>query len=355
MVRMKEDQKQEGAAEAPNFPFEEIEIRSCRTVKQSEALACNFLADGGTGEDLLAQINARKSPVLAALLFSDHHLPILRLIPDFSACEKPAVYCATANGSPRLLKLLLERGADSYLCMDSTPAFVCTANDGDANAIACADLLLGSGVDIDVARSDIGMTALMRAAGSGRVDFVRHLLAAGADVSRRDSKGCTALHWAVGFASRSLQDTLQVAECVEVARLLLEAGAPVNARDFGRDTPLHHLASAPKGFDALASGAAIDLLLRHGADIEARNLEAATPILIAAHNSQRGVFLVPQLHSAGANLEATARGKTIEDLAFADGPKRAVRAIRMGQNLDAAMPDEDGVQPADKSAGFSPL
>lgn len=343
MEGMQEGQKEGVAQAVPHFPFEEIEIRAVRTARESETLILNYLAGGGTGDMLLAQLNASKSPVIAALLFHDNHLPILRQIADFSRCIKPAVYCAAANGSPRLLQLLLERGADPYLYMDSTPPFVAAAQAGH-DAIACTDVLLRARVDVDGARRDSGMTALMKAAGDGRVDMVRHLLASGADVARRDSRGRAALHWALGYGSQAgnMNSRSQPDECVEVARVLLQAGASPNDRDYDRNAPIHFLACARLGMEASASGAALDLLLRHGADIEARNVEDATSLHLAAFNSDRGAFMIPLLHAAGANLAATARGKTVDELASADGPARALRSIRMGQSLSAAMPD-DGV------------
>lgn len=353
MIGMMEDQKQDGV-EVARFPFEEIEIRVCRTPEESQALIDKYVAEGGTGETLLAQINASKSPILMALLFADHHLPILRLIPDFSEFAKPAMYCAVANSAHRLVDLLIERGADLYAKMDGIPPMVATAFDGGVTSIACSKHLLRAGVDIDAATDD-GVTALMRAAGEGRVEIVRHLIEAGADVSRRDGSGCTALHWALGYGSITLGQASQSGACVEAARLLLEAGAAADARDFHRRTPMHFLTSAPGGLDAVHSSAAIDLLLHHGADIEARKDGRLTPLLTAAKNPNRGGFLIEQLHRVGADMNVKDdEGRTIDRLVTGDGPRRALRAIRMGQSLESAMSGESA-ESANRGGGFAPL
>jgi uncharacterized protein len=138
---------------------------------------------------------------------------------------------------------------------------------------AVADLLLARGVTEDIfaaaargnltrlrallqrdlhllaAHSSDGWTPLHLAAHFGRLEAVRLLLQAGADVAARSTNPSanTALHAAL--AGRSLP----------VAELLLAAGVHVNAQQHGGYTALQ--AAAQHGDVAL-----IALLLRHGAD-----------------------------------------------------------------------------------------
>ena len=80
---------------------------------------------------------------------------------------------------------------------------------------ALLDWFLARGVDLD----RHGASALLHAAGAGRVDLVRALLDAGVAVNARNRVGASALLQAAGSGR------------VEVVRLLLERGADRNARD----------------------------------------------------------------------------------------------------------------------------
>lgn len=338
---------------APEFPYANIAECPCETEEESQKLVDQFLAAGGTGEQLAAQLNeAFERNDSYAVLFNHAFLPILREIPDFSDCSAAVVTYAVENRACCVLELLLERGADVNARAEESAALLVAAQFHDEeSALGYGADLIAAGADLDITCPN-GETALMHAAAQGHAEFVRCLIAAGADVTRRDAEGRTALHWALG------NEVKLGRECVEAARALLEAGAPVDALDFNRQTAMHHLALAADGLGASDAAAAIDLLRRHGADIEARNHERHTPVLLASENGGRGGFLLELLHRAGANLDVKVNGKVvIDEMASDEGPKRALRSIRMGQRLDAAMSD-DGVRRSPskrKAREISPL
>jgi ankyrin repeat protein len=94
-----------------------------------------------------------------------------------------------------------------------------------------------------------------------------------------------------------------------IARLLVEAGADVNApsRNAIRVTPLH---SAVEGGDV----AMLDLLLAHGAEADPVEFLGATPLHSAAARGSRE--MVNRLLKAGAGpKKKTSEGKTAADLA----------------------------------------
>jgi hypothetical protein len=123
---------------------------------------------------------------------------------------------------------------------------------GDVGAV---QRFLDNGFDPD-AGNEVGYTALMGAARGASVDVLRILLSRGAHATTTDKRGCSALHWAVAQPD----DTGQAA-CV---RVLLDAGADINARDEGGTTPLMNAAWFG-GMNAVRE------LLQRGADPQLRD------------------------------------------------------------------------------------
>lgn len=87
---------------------------------------------------------------------------------------------------------------------------------------------------------------------------------------KEDSCGCTALHIAAQCGSSAM------------AKILIEHGAKVNAREAWEETPLH--IAAREG-----SAEVCELLLDHGADIDPVNANGRTPLVTAAHAGKEAV------------------------------------------------------------------
>lgn len=160
-----------------------------------------------------------------------------------------------------------------------------------------------------------------------RPDDIRRLLADEAtQVGRRDGFGRTALHHAAE------------AGALAAAQALLAAGADPNARDSRGETPAM-LAAHPGPWKPTAAGELLELLYRHGAEVdvhlaaatgdvtrltaildarpdqlEARTAAGATPLFQAAHNLQ--VEAVRLLLARGAEANAVGpHGQTPLDTA----------------------------------------
>lgn len=101
------------------------------------------------------------------------------------------------------------------------------------------------------AGNEVGYTALMAAARGGSAGVIRLLLSSGAHATNTDKLRRSALHWAVAQSDDSNQ-----AICV---RVLLDAGADVNAKDEAGITPLMNAAW-------FGCEEAVRVLLQHGAD-----------------------------------------------------------------------------------------
>lgn len=147
----------------------------------------------------------------------------------------------------RGVKRLLAQGFDpNTLNPHGQPALIQAIRD-DSPAVVAA--LLEHPKLLLEATTPAGETALMMAAISGNLDYVRQLLARGAQVNR---PGWTPLHYAASGPSE------------EVVALLLDRGAQIDAPSPNRSTPL--MMAAGYGSEASAQ-----LLLQRGADPRLRN------------------------------------------------------------------------------------
>ncbi len=120
-----------------------------------------------------------------------------------------------------------------------------------------ADLLIAAGADVE-ARNESDQRPLHVAARYGRPTVVKLLLARGADVGASNWRAHTPLH----AASCGLGGQSTIQARLQIATLLLAAGADVNAREQGSGfTPLRCATSYESRNAAMAA-----LLFAHGAD-----------------------------------------------------------------------------------------
>lgn len=137
--------------------------------------------------------------------------------------------------------------------------------------------------------------ALARACESGNIEAIRLLLAAGADVNARRKNGSTPLHCACAEGHTA------------IVRLLLEHGADIGARNDDGHSPLH-IACFHGRTDI------IRLLMEKGADVNARDEADWTPLDMAlnleADNPAREEILdLFREHHPDLVMEAWCTGK----------------------------------------------
>jgi ankyrin repeat protein len=149
--------------------------------------------------------------------------------------------------------------------------------------------------DINFIHHDGGYYPLVAALEKGHMQIAELLLQHGANVDMRgvDFRGWrewqeqTPLHKAIGWSNDSMATAV---------KFLLKHGADVNARQKDLSTPLH-LATARGCFDVA------QMLLKHGADVNTQQNNLSTPLHLAA---ARGDFDVAQMllkHGADVNTQ----------------------------------------------------
>jgi hypothetical protein len=126
----------------------------------------------------------------------------------------------------------------------------------------------------------VGDTALHLAAAGYRVEIARLLLAAGADPNAAaNHRQSGPLHYAAdGYVNGPAWDAQRQ---VQTIRCLLAAGADVNAQDKNGAAPLHRAVRT-------RCAAAVKCLLQAGSDPTLENKTGSTPFHLAVQNTGRG-------------------------------------------------------------------
>ncbi|MCM8538248.1 MAG: ankyrin repeat domain-containing protein [Lentisphaeraceae bacterium] len=149
----------------------------------------------------------------------------------------PLMIAAEQNAA-KSLKVLLEAGANKAARGDIYDNILTAAS-----GVEVFELLVSEGLDVNFISNDC-YTALKSAAEDNDKSLTKSLLRLGAN-TETSSTGDTALHKAIYL------------DHLDIAEVLLDAGANPNAQDIDGDTPLN----------CCQSKKAIDLLLRFGADL----------------------------------------------------------------------------------------
>jgi ankyrin repeat protein len=203
----------------------------------------------------------------------------------------------------------------------SHPAFCGEIHDaagrGDLERVR---VLLKGNPDLVSTKDKNGEAPLSVAAGAGRTDVVKLLLASKADANLQDNNGVTALYTAAGFGHKDTVQLLLVNQAdtnvrdkngmsalfvatfnghPDVVRLLLASRADVNAKNNNGMTPLH----------VAAVKDVAEVLLTSNADVDARANSGHTPLHFAAVNGHIDVVRLLLARKAEVNAFAFGGGE----------------------------------------------
>lgn len=169
------------------------------------------------------------------------------------------------------------------------------------------DALVDGGADVNF-QNDAGKTALMMAAYGGQRGSVDQLLRSGASFDLRDRGGSTALHWAADSGNTDLIEWM------------IDRGADVAAVDLNKWTPLLRVAAV--GGNREVAG----LLVRRGADVNWRDKDGKTAMMMAVINGHQGLVELLTEHDADITIK-NEYGKTAYEMALAMDKVRIIKAL----------------------------
>ena len=188
--------------------------------------------------------------------------------PNANKAGYTALHAAVLRSQVRLVEELLEQDA----------VFDTVVEHGTPGRRFSADYSIRSQL--------IGRDAFWMAAKYGEVEILKILLAVGADPFATDDNGVTSLQLAMGNSGSSLdwrRDRIgndepdhadEERRTLELAKILIDEGVDVNAKDSRGRTAIHH--AVLKDFPTV-----VEYLAMHGADIALPNDRELTPLQLA--------------------------------------------------------------------------
>jgi uncharacterized protein len=203
-------------------------------------------------------------------------------ITDFLVKNRAQVNLSDNSGSTALMNAVKLPDTVSY-SSDDEPTF---SSEAEINKVNLMKVLIEAGADVNI-QNIRKRTALMMAIERESQKVVNLLIASNADVNSVDRNGRTALMIACMNGS------------IDKARILLDKGSQVNLLDDEGSTALMKavkLSTARNNHNVIGI---IELLIQSGANINTKNFDGLTPLMMAASNGNEVIVkhLVIKVHA----------------------------------------------------------
>ncbi|ETW03648.1 hypothetical protein H310_05045 [Aphanomyces invadans] len=296
--------------------------RGEKTFVESAKILAELLQQKPKPDVNLANKEGRTALIQAVVFSGDHNIVqlLLRERCDPNVVDEKrhsALHYAAAKGQIQTMKLLLHATCDVLaITMDGDSVLHKVCESGKLEAVKT--ILAVENVDINVENKE-KQTPLMLAASNGYLDIVQELLVCGADVTKRNQIGMTALHLAISngvdievvqclveansdfenactdeYSAETVLITAVISSSVSVVNYLLSKGANIHAKNKDGQTPL--IAAAMHNKVKM-----IKLLLEHNAVVDEMDKEGSTALMKAVINLNHDATEL--LIENGANLQ----------------------------------------------------
>jgi ankyrin repeat protein len=224
-----------------------------------------------------------------------------------------AIHYAAHFSSAKICEILIDNGCGVNWLNDDvdTPLLLCCRRE-DPELLKIAKLLIEKGADV-TAKNCCGQTALHPACYWGNTDLAQLLIEAKADVNCVNEDLETPL---------LLCSTWKGPESSKIAKLLIERGADVTAKNGKGNTALH--LACQYGNDDL-----VQLLVDAKADVNCSNNDGVLPLMFAASNPYCGDRIIPilmQAKDADVCMKSSG-GMSAVDFAFYIGGGKMLKAL----------------------------
>ncbi|HVY66070.1 MAG TPA: ankyrin repeat domain-containing protein [Gammaproteobacteria bacterium] len=304
-----------------------------------------------------------------------------------------ALMWASARRHPQMMDLLIAHGAEvdarsidrdyqRHVTAEGRPknldsgGFTPLLYAARENCLACVDVLLKHGADINLPDPD-GVTPLHLAIINNNWDLAKKLIEAGADVDQWDIYGEAPLFAAIGHYTRrdgprASIDPPNATDGKDVIRLLLDRGANPNMQLFFRPAGVNGSTNT-RGSTPLIRAAnvgdleLVKLLLDRGADAKLYMADRQTPIhavLAGRVGEKQALEIIRVLHEAGTDVNVVAlvnhreevRGGSALHFAVRKRYKEVIKQLA-SFGIDMNLKDQDGLTALDytQSRGFMPF